>query len=164
MTRHGAGRPGLVVLDFDGTMTDDRVYVDQDGRETVRCHRADGWGVRLLRQAGVPVVCVSSERNRVVAQRCRKLGIAVIGGALDKAAAIRRALARRRVPASRCVFLGNGLNDVPALRLVGWPVVVRDAHPAAKRAARTVLAARGGEGAVLELAERIIEGRTRRSV
>lgn len=146
----------LVLLDFDGTMTDDFISIDQDGRETVRCHRADGWGIRLLRQAGIEVLCVSSERNPVVRHRCRKLGIKVLAPVIDKGLAVRRVMQQRALTASQCAFLGNGLNDVPALQAVGWPVVVRNAHPKAKRVARQVLSVRGGEGAVLQLAEHML--------
>ena len=65
----------LLVLDFDGVMTDDRVLVDQHGIESVACHRGDGWGIARLRDAGVPIVVLSTETNPVVAARCEKLRI-----------------------------------------------------------------------------------------
>src|SRR5437588_12746340 len=81
------GRIRLLVLDFDGVMTDNRVLVDQDGHESVWVHRGDGWGIARLREAGLPVVVISTETNPVVVARCRKLRIESIKGCDDKFAA-----------------------------------------------------------------------------
>ena len=59
----------LVILDFDGVLTDNRVYVMEDGREAVACHRGDGWGIGILKQAGIEVMILSTERNPVVSAR-----------------------------------------------------------------------------------------------
>ncbi|WP_055498501.1 acylneuraminate cytidylyltransferase, partial [Streptomyces albus] len=69
-----------VVLDFDGTQTDDRVWIDADGRETVAVHRGDGLGVAALRRAGVEVLILSTETNPVVAARAAKLRVPVLHG------------------------------------------------------------------------------------
>ncbi len=74
----------LLVLDFDGVMTDDRVLVSQDGNEAVWCHRGDGWGIGQLKKRGVKIIVISTEVNRVVEARCRKLGIEFIQGCDDK--------------------------------------------------------------------------------
>jgi YrbI family 3-deoxy-D-manno-octulosonate 8-phosphate phosphatase len=148
-----------VVTDFDGVHTDDTVRVDQDGVEAVTVSRADGMGVSLLRAAGIPFLILSTEVNPVVSARARKLGVDVRQSAGDKAAAIRAWAADRGLPLSRIAYLGNDVNDLPCLEIVGWPTAVPDAHPLVLAAARVVLDRRGGEGAVRDLAERVLAAR-----
>ena len=77
----------LVILDFDGVLTDNRVYVMEDGREAVACHRGDGWGIGILQQAGIEVIILSTESNPVVSARAEKLGIECHQNCSDKTAA-----------------------------------------------------------------------------
>lgn len=152
-----------VVTDFDGVHTDDRAIVDADGVERVSVHRGDGLGVRLLREAGIPVLILSTERVPIVAARAAKLGVDVVYGSDDKAEALRAWADTNRVPLERIAYLGNDVNDIPALELVGWPVVVADAHRATRAVARLVLERRGGDGAVRELADRVLTARAART-
>ena len=147
----------LVVFDFDGVMTDDRVWVDQDGRESVAAHRGDGMGIALLRKAGIPAVVLSTEPNPVVAARCKKLQLPVQQDLKDKANALRKLLAERQVNPAQVVYLGNDINDLPCFPLVGCAVVVADAHPTARAAADLVLEHNGGHGAVRELIDMILK-------
>jgi YrbI family 3-deoxy-D-manno-octulosonate 8-phosphate phosphatase len=147
----------LVVFDFDGVMTDDRVWVDQDGRESVAAHRGDGMGIALLRKAGIPAAVISTEPNPVVAARCRKLGLPVQQDIQDKAQALHKLLAERQVDPLQVIYLGNDINDLPCFPLVGCAVVVADAHPSAKAAADLVLEHNGGHGAVRELVDLILK-------
>ncbi|PRZ06548.1 YrbI family 3-deoxy-D-manno-octulosonate 8-phosphate phosphatase [Isoptericola sp. CG 20/1183] len=144
-----------LVTDFDGVHTDDGVYVSQDGVEQVRVHRGDGLGVGHLRSAGVPLLILSKETNPVVTARARKLGVDVLQGIDDKATALRDWCAANRLDPDRVAYVGNDVNDLPALRVVGWPVAVADAHPDVLAAARVVTEARGGHGAVREICDRI---------
>jgi YrbI family 3-deoxy-D-manno-octulosonate 8-phosphate phosphatase len=148
-----------VVTDFDGVHTDDRVIVSADGNEYVIANRADGMGVRLLREAGVPMLILSTEVHSVVAARARKLQVDVIHGSDDKAAALEYWAEEHGVDLSRVAYLGNDVNDLGCLALVGWPISVSDAKPEVRAAARIVLSSPGGHGAVRELAERILRGR-----
>lgn len=150
-----------VVTDFDGVHTDDTVQVDQDGVESVTVSRADGMGVSLLRAAGIPFLILSTEANPVVAARARKLGVEVRQAASDKAAVLREWAQERGIALSRVAYLGNDVNDLGCLGLVGWPVAVPDAHPLVLSAARIVLDRPGGDGAVRDLAERVLAGRAR---
>jgi len=147
----------LLVLDFDGVLTDNRVWVDRDGRELIASHRGDGWGLARLRELGVEVVVLSTETDPVVAARCRKLGVPVIQGSTDKGAALRALLAERRIDPAAVIYLGNDVNDLPCFPLVGCAVVVADAHPAAAAEADLRLQRRGGRGAVRELCDLIIQ-------
>ncbi|MFJ3393466.1 cytidylyltransferase domain-containing protein [Leifsonia aquatica] len=148
-----------VVTDFDGVHTDDRASIATDGAETVVVNRRDGMGVRMLREAGVPVLILSTETNPVVAARAAKLRVDVLHGIDDKAAALRTWSARTGIPLGRVAYLGNDVNDLGALGAVGWPVAVADAHPAVLAAARLVLTRRGGDGAVRELADLVLTQR-----
>jgi YrbI family 3-deoxy-D-manno-octulosonate 8-phosphate phosphatase len=141
-----------VVLDFDGTQTDDRVTVDADGRETVTVHRGDGLGIAALRDAGLPVLILSTETNPVVAARARKLRVPVVHGVDRKDAVLRRWCADHGVDPARVLYAGNDVNDLGCLALVGWPVAVAGAHPVVRAAARAVTGAAGGFGAVREIA------------
>ncbi len=151
-----------IVTDFDGVHTDDRALVDQDGRELVSVSREDGMGVALLRQAGVPLLILSTETDPVVTARARKLGVEVIQGLADKAGALRSWAERTGIRLDRVAYLGNDVNDLGCFDLVGWPVAVPDAHPRVRASARVVLSRPGGDGAVRELAERVLQSLERR--
>jgi YrbI family 3-deoxy-D-manno-octulosonate 8-phosphate phosphatase len=145
-----------LVTDFDGVHTDDAALVDQDGTESVRVSRADGLGIERLLAAGVAFLILSKERNGVVAARGAKLRVPVLQAVDDKAAALSRWLREQHLDPARCAYVGNDVNDLSAMALVGWPVAVADAHPAVRRAARVVLRMRGGHGAVREAAELVL--------
>ena len=148
-----------VVTDFDGVHTDDTATVDDEGRETVRVSRSDGMGVSHLRAAGIPVLILSTETNSVVAARARKLRVDVRQGIDDKAAVLREWASAAGVPLARVAYVGNDVNDLSCLELVGWPVAVPEAHPSVRAAARVILTRTGGHGAVRELADRVLLAR-----
>jgi YrbI family 3-deoxy-D-manno-octulosonate 8-phosphate phosphatase len=125
--------------------------------ESVVAHRGDGLGVSRLKAAGIPVLILSTEENPVVAARARKLQIDARPGIADKAEVLRDWARAQNIPLSRIAYLGNDINDLGCLDLVGWPVAVADAHPDVLPAARLILTHNGGDGAVRELADRILE-------
>ncbi len=146
-----------VVTDFDGVHTDDTALVDSEGREFVRVSREDGMGVSLLRRAGIPMLILSTETNPVVRARAEKLRVPVLQGIDDKQAALADWAAENGIALTDIAYLGNDVNDVSAMRSVGWPVAVADAHPMVRSEARVVLRAAGGQGAVRELIERVLQ-------
>jgi N-acylneuraminate cytidylyltransferase len=150
-----------VITDFDGVHTADTAYLDETGRESVRVSRSDGLGVGRLRAAGIPMLIVSKERNPVVTARARKLGVEVLQGVDDKAPAVRSWLAQHEIAPHRAAYLGNDVNDLEAMRVVGWPVAVRDARPEVLAAARLTLSKAGGQGAVRELCDLVVDSRLR---
>lgn len=150
-------RPQLVVFDFDGVMTDNRVWTDGSGNELVAASRADGAGIKLLREAGVPVLVLSSETNPCVAARCRKLGIPLIQGQWKKAPQLSQYLAEEGIDPRQVVYVGNDINDLPCFEIAGCAVAVADAEPAVRARADLVLARKGGHGAVRELCELVLE-------
>jgi len=144
-----------LVLDFDGVFTDNKVHVRQDRMEMVVCHRGDGWGLSELKERGLPIWVLSTEKNPVVQARCDKLDLPCMHGAEDKKALLTHWLADRDIDPEHVVFLGNDVNDQECLRLVGCGAVVADAHPDVKPSANLVLSTDGGEGAVRELTDLI---------
>jgi D-sedoheptulose 7-phosphate isomerase len=153
----------LVLFDFDGVMTDNRVYVSSDGVEMVACNRADGWGLDLLRPTGLKFGIVSTETNLVVGARGKKLRIPVHQGIGDKREMVIRFTKELQVPLERTAFVGNDTNDLPALSIVGWPICPADAHPDVLSVARWILKTAGGGGIVRELADLLL-GEARQTV
>ena len=149
-------RVELIVFDFDGVMTDNTVFVASDGREMVRCHRGDGWGIARLREAGVQMMILSTETDPVVAARCAKLKLVCHQGVGDKAAYLAAYLEENNINPAHVVYVGNDVNDLGCLELVGLPVAVADANPAVIAVSRWVLTQRGGHGAARELCDRLL--------
>ena len=148
-----------LIMDFDGVHTDDSVTITQDGTESVKVSRSDGMGIKMLRQAGVPMVIVSTETNPVVTARGKKLKVEVMQGIEHKAEAVASWIKEHTLDPARVAFLGNDNNDQPAFAEVGWPLAVVDAQPVVARTARVTISARGGHGAVREVCDRILAAR-----
>jgi len=146
-----------LVLDFDGVFTDDKVIVSQDGTESVRCSRSDGMGIGMLKKTGLPVWVLSTETNPVVQVRTSKLGIPSRQGLKDKGLALKQLLQEQGFDPLQVVYVGNDVNDLPCLELVGCAVAVADAHPEVLAQADLVLGHRGGDGAIREICEMIME-------
>ncbi|NMA11863.1 MAG: acylneuraminate cytidylyltransferase [Chloroflexi bacterium] len=147
----------LVVMDFDGVMTDDLVYTDQSGVESVACSRGDGIGIWLLKKNNIVPIVISSEMNPVVQMRTQKLGIESFQGTLDKAGVLNKYLADHEISADETVYIGNDINDLQCFPLVACAFTPSDAHPIVKGFADIVLQHPGGKGAVRELSEIIVE-------
>jgi len=152
----GLGEIDLLVTDFDGVHTDDRVWVDQDGREAVLVNRRDGLAIRQLQSAGLPVLVLSTETNPVVEARTRKLGVECIAGSSDKASDLCEWVARRGIDLRRVAFVGNDVNDVGVMSLVGWPIAVADASRDVLSLVRLVTTCGGGTGVLREIADRLL--------
>ncbi|MEU2930184.1 N-acylneuraminate cytidylyltransferase [Streptomyces sp. NPDC007251] len=160
-----ADRPGslpayddidAVVLDFDGTQTDDRVLIDSEGREFVSVHRGDGLGIAALRRSGLKMLVLSTEQNPVVAARARKLKLPVLHGIDRKDLALKQWCEEQGIAPERVLYVGNDVNDLPCFALVGWPVAVASAHDVVRGAARAVTTVPGGDGAIREIASWIL--------
>ena len=149
----------LVICDFDGVLTDNRVWVDQDGTEFVAAYRSDSIRVKELRALGIEVMVISSEVNRVVEARARKMGIEAIHGVgvQEKGRVMRDVLEQKKISAENVIFVGNDLNDLPCFEVAGWSVAVADAYPEVIRAADFVLSRTGGHGALRELIDLLLK-------
>ena len=146
----------LLVLDFDGVLTDNRVLVTEDGKEAVMCWRGDGLGLERLRAQGVDVIVISKEKNPVVAARCRKLGIVFIQGCDEKLASLLALTALRNLSSADVAYVGNDVNDMECMRWVGLPIAVADAVPEVLAVAKWVTTKPGGHGAVREVCDRLL--------
>lgn len=146
-------RTRLVAFDFDGVFTDNSVYVFEDGAEAVRCWRGDGIGLRKLEKLGIETIIISSETNPVVLARSRKLQIRCIHDCRDKAEALTRLGREQGLALDQTAFVGNDVNDLPALTLAGLAIVVADAHPDVLAVAHHRTQRPGGQGAVREICD-----------
>lgn len=156
MTRRIEENIQLIVFDFDGVLTDNRVIVFENCTEAVICNRADGLAFDVMRTAGIPVVIMSTERNPVVSARAAKLQVPVLQAVKDKQQALTDHCRSAGIDLSRVVFVGNDVNDLPAMESVGFPIAVADAHETVKAMAWTVLATCGGDGVAREVVEQIL--------
>lgn len=141
-----------IIFDFDGVLTDDRVYLDENGRESVCCSRRDGLGFDILRRTGLRLFILSTEKNPVVSRRGEKLQVPVMQGVADKLAALKEL----GCDLTRTLFVGNDVNDLPAMRACGFSACPADAHPAVLAEATFVLATLGGMGVVREIVEGLL--------
>ena len=142
----------LIVYDFDGVMTDNHVYVDQDGKETAMVHRGDGLAVGLLRKMGVAQLILSTEVNPIVSHRAEKLKLPVIHKVPDKAEALKENCEKEGIPLSAVMYIGNDVNDLQAMELAGFRGAPADAEPEILAVADWISEKKGGMGVVRELA------------
>jgi YrbI family 3-deoxy-D-manno-octulosonate 8-phosphate phosphatase len=154
-------RIDLVICDFDGVITDNRVWVDQDGKESVAAYRSDSIRVKDLQALGIEVMILSSEPNMVVAARAKKMGVEAVHGIgiHEKGRAMRQVLEQKKVNAENVIYVGNDINDLPCFEIAGWCVAVADAYPEVIQAADHVLSKSGGHGALRELCDLILRNK-----
>jgi len=145
----------LVVFDFDGVFTDNRVWTNERGEESIACWRGDAHGLRRLEQVGVEHFILSTEVNAAVGARARKIRATCFQGVEDKVPVLREEAERRDVRLEETAYVGNDVNDAGCLELVGLPVVPADAWPEVLPLARLVLERRGGYGCVRELCDAV---------
>ena len=153
----------VLFLDFDGVLTDGYVYVDEDGKEMVRCSRRDSLGLGMLKTAGVSVAVISKERNPVVAERCKKLMIECFYGIDNKAIFLKSYLNRWQILPAKAAYVGDDVNNLEAMKVVGAPIAVNDAVNAIKEIALYVTEKNGGKGAVREVCDLILKAKERSS-
>ena len=148
----------LIVCDFDGVITDNHVWVDQDGNESIAAYRSDSLRIRELRDLGIEVMILSSEPNPVVAARANKMGVEAVHGVgiHEKGRVMREILEMKNILAENAIYIGNDLNDLPCFEIAGWSVAVADAYPEVIRTADHVLTRAGGHGALRELCDLIL--------
>jgi len=149
-------RLDLVLMDFDGVLTDNRVTVSQTGEESVSCDRSDGWGIARMHDAGMRMAVVSTEANPVVEARCRKLQLTCYQDVADKRAFVEQLLKDEGIPPSAVAYVGNDVNDLEVMGVVGLSVAPCDSHPDVLAAADVVLSRPGGRGAVREFCDHVL--------
>lgn len=149
-------RPALVVFDFDGVLTDNRVLVFEDGREAVFCNRSDGLAFDMLRHASIPTLILSTEKNPVVGARAQKLRVDVLQSVSNKKETLQNYCKKNKIPLHSVMFIGNDINDLEVMKTVGYPVAVSDAHPSVKNVACYISECIGGQGVARDVVENLI--------
>ena len=145
----------LIVYDFDGVITDNRVMVSEDGMESVIVSRADGLGVNIIKEMEIPQMILSTETNPVVSLRAKKLGIPVLQGVNDKKTVLLNYCKSNNFNPKGVLYIGNDVNDEGVMKAVGYTVAPADAHHSIKSLAQMVLGTKGGQGVVRELADKL---------
>jgi len=144
------------IFDFDGVLTNNLVYINQEGKESVSCSRADGLAFDVLRKIHKPTYILSTEKNPVVTIRANKLKVPVIQGVGDKSQVIKELINKKGFKLENIFYVGNDLNDYNAMKLCGYSACPIDSHIKIKQLATFKLKTKGGEGVVRELLEDIM--------
>jgi YrbI family 3-deoxy-D-manno-octulosonate 8-phosphate phosphatase len=145
------------VFDFDGVLTDNLVYLDQNGKESVRCSRSDGLAFELLKKINKPVYILSTEKNSVVTSRAKKLKIPVLQGISNKVEGINKIVLDNGFDLNKILYIGNDVNDYRVMKLCGLSACPADSHQEIKKIATVVLKKNGGNGVIRELLEDLLE-------
>ena len=140
----------LIVYDFDGVMTNNTLILREDGMESIVVNRSDGLAIEILKSKGIPQLILSKELNKIISTRAAKLGIPVLQGINEKKTALLEYCKHNSVDISNVVYIGNDLNDVSVMTVVGFPIAPQDAYPEAKRVAKFIIAVNGGCGVIRE--------------
>jgi YrbI family 3-deoxy-D-manno-octulosonate 8-phosphate phosphatase len=143
--------PILIFTDFDGCLTDDRVWLNQDGEEFVAANRKDGLAINRLKELGIKVVITSTETNKVVTTRATKLGIEVLQGLSNKVDAIESYLAKNTLTWKDSWYIGNDVNDLGAIRKAKLSICPSDAVKSVKKEVDLKLKTKGGYGVLAEI-------------
>lgn len=144
----------MVAFDFDGVFTDNFVYTDQKGVETVRCCRADGIGLAKLKKIGIEYMVISAEENPIVEKRCSKLKISCIHGCENKLSVLKELLTGRNIFPENACYVGNDLPDLECMEYVGFPIAVSGtSYPEVLKVAKFITIVEGGKGAVREICD-----------
>ena len=143
--------PKVIFTDFDGCLTDDRVWLNQDGEEFVAANRKDGLAINRLKALGIRVVITSTETNTVVTARATKLGIEALQGLLDKVEAIENYISKNNLTWKDSWYIGNDVNDLGAIRKARFSICPSDAVKVVKKEVDLKLKTKGGYGVLSEL-------------
>lgn len=141
------------VFDFDGVMTNNLVNVDQYGKESVVCSRADGLAFNVLDKLHIPSYILSTEKNQVVSARAKKLNINVISGVNDKKEALINLAEKNSFNIKKIFYVGNDINDYYVMKLCGFSACPADSHEKIKSISTVILENKGGNGVIRELLE-----------
>ena len=144
-------KPKVIFTDFDGCLTDDRVWLNQDGEEFVAANRKDGLAVQRLKKLGIQVVIASTETNKVVLARGNKIGVEVLQGLVDKAEAIDKYLKENNLFWKDIWYVGNDVNDLGAIEKAKFSICPADAVKKVKKSVNLILKTKGGHGILEEI-------------
>ena len=154
-----AAQVRLVAFDSDGTLTDRGIAWTTDGEGVRRFDVRDGIAMQWAVRAGLPVVVISGKSSRALDHRLNELGVPGFQGIQDKVSCLSAFASSLGFSLEECAFLGDDLPDVPALRAVGYPMAVADAHPLVHALAAWTTPSNGGFGAAREALEHVLVAR-----
>jgi YrbI family 3-deoxy-D-manno-octulosonate 8-phosphate phosphatase len=141
----------LIVYDFDGVLTDNKIHLNEEGIESVTLNRSDGLAMDVLKKWRINQIILSTETNKVVEERAKKLGILAIRGVENKKETLLAYCRKNEIPVETVVYIGNDLNDLEAMKITGYPVCPSDASEEIKNISKIILDSAGGGGVVREL-------------
>jgi 3-deoxy-D-manno-octulosonate 8-phosphate phosphatase (KDO 8-P phosphatase) len=147
----------VLIFDFDGVLTDNKVYINQDGNESISCSRSDGLAFIVLEKLKKPTYIISTEKNKVVGVRAKKLKTPVLFGIQNKFEALKKLSIKKKFNLDRALYVGNDLNDYEALKLCGYSACPSDSHEKIKKISTFKLDSKGGSGVVRELLEQVLK-------
>ena len=142
-----------IVFDFDGVLTNNSVYLNDSGQEWVKCSRSDGLAFDVLHKLKKSVFILSTEKNKVVSVRAKKLKVEVIQSIDNKLDAINLITNKGNTSLDRVLYIGNDLNDFNIMSLCGYTACPSDSHLSIQNISQFVLNARGGDGVAREIVE-----------
>lgn len=145
----------LIVFDFDGVFTDNKVYLSESGEEHVACNRSDGIGLHRLKTMGYETLILSTEKNPVVSKRAEKLKVRCIQSSDDKLKDLIDYCTMSEIDLCQVAFVGNDINDIEVMKEVKFAICVQDAFEEVKQISDYILQKKGGDGAVRELCDMI---------
>ena len=148
----------LLLLDVDGVLTDGSIIYSDEASETKMFNVKDGFGLKLVMQAGIKVGLVTGRKSEALHRRCRDLGIAyVYDGVQQKARLLDEIATKTGVSALNTAFVGDDLPDIPIMKRVGLSIAVADAHERVRKQAGWTTSAAGGRGAVREVCDALLK-------
>lgn len=159
MLKNKINKIKILVLDFDGVLTDGFVYTDQDGKEMVRCSRRDTLGFEMLRERGIDVFVISKETNPVVESRCKKMRVRCwtgVDSADDKLNILKRLVRELNLKPENVCYVGDDVNDLACMEYAGVGMTVADGNRKNKKIAAYVTNKNGGDHAVREICDLIL--------
>jgi N-acylneuraminate cytidylyltransferase len=143
------------IIDFDGVLTNNQVLVDGEGNEQVFCSRSDGLAFDVLRKLKKNVFIFSTEKNKVVSARAKKLKVKVIQGLGNKEKSLKSLSIAENINLDNSLYVGNDVNDYFAMSMCGYSACPHDSHGKIKSIAKIHLLSDGGSGVIRELLEDI---------
>lgn len=150
----------LLITDCDGVLTDGGMYYSEKGDELKKFNTRDGMGVQLLREIGIETIIITGEDVELVRRRAAKLGITEIYmGIKDKVSLVRKIAENHGFQLEEIAYIGDDINDLGAIKIVGLGCSVNDGMEEVKSAAKYTTQAKGGQGALREIAELIYKVR-----
>lgn len=147
----------FIIFDFDGVLTDNKVYLDQNGGEFVQCSRADGLAFDVLKKLDYKLFIVSTEKNPVVTTRANKLKVPVVQGIENKKTILLDMKTKNKIDLNETMYVGNDLNDYNAMKICGIKCCPAGSHPKIIEISDIVLTTKGGNGVVREIVEKVLK-------